>query len=58
MQATNTYYPVSLRLQKLTSAKTTNVQSLAYSYDSVGNFTNITDEVYTGAPRPRWENPV
>ena len=43
------YYPASRRLQQVVTAKTTNVQSLAYSYDATGNLSNVTDAVYAGA---------
>jgi RHS repeat-associated protein len=39
----------SKRLQQITTAKSTNIQNLAYSYDLVGNITNIVDGVYSGA---------
>ena len=43
------YYGVSKRLQQITTTKTTNVQSLAYSYDVVGNILNVADSVYSGS---------
>ena len=48
IQTSNTFYPVSLRLQKITSAKTTNVQSLTYTFDAIGNVKSVADGVYSG----------
>jgi RHS repeat-associated protein len=42
------YYSLTKRLQQITTTKTTNVQSLKYSYDAVGNISNVTDSVYSG----------
>ncbi|HSY16873.1 MAG TPA: RHS repeat-associated core domain-containing protein, partial [Candidatus Acidoferrales bacterium] len=42
------YYSVSKRLQQITTAKATNMQSLAYSYDMAGNISNVIDGVYSG----------
>jgi len=49
VQTSNFFYTVSQRLQRITSAKTTNIQHLTYWYDAVGNITRITDGVYSGA---------
>ena len=56
VQTTNTYYPLSLRLQKITSAKTTNVQSLAYTFDAAGNVLGIADGVYSGGAAATFGN--
>lgn len=48
VQTTNNYYLLSKRLNSIVTSKTTNIQSLAYSYDALGNFTNIADNVYSG----------
>lgn len=44
---TNIYYSISKRLSQIVSTKSTNVQSLAYSYDAIGNLKSITDGVHT-----------
>lgn len=45
----NSYYPVSLRLEKLAGTHSaTSIQSLSYGYDANGNITNIADGVYSG----------
>jgi len=43
------YYGISRRLQQITTANAVNVQSLAYSYDAVGNVLNVVDGVYFGS---------
>lgn len=48
IKTTNTYYLLSRRLNKITSAKTANIQSLTYTFDAIGNVSNIVDGVYTG----------
>jgi RHS repeat-associated protein len=48
IQTTNSYYLISKRLNQIASFKTTNIQSLAYSYDQIGNIKGITDGVYSG----------
>lgn len=48
VQTANSYYLLSKRLNSIVTSKSTNIQSLAYSYDAIGNFTNIADSVYSG----------
>ncbi|MGH7989683.1 MAG: RHS repeat-associated core domain-containing protein, partial [Limisphaerales bacterium] len=45
----NTYYPVSLRLQKIATSKSSSIQSLTYSYDALGNVLGVADGVYVGS---------
>ena len=48
VQTANTYYPASLRLQKILTSKSGNLQSLTYTFDAVGNVKGVTDGVYSG----------
>ncbi len=53
----NTYYPVSLRLENLAGTHlNTSIQSLTYGYDTNGNISGITDGVYSGAASAAFGN--
>ena len=45
--STNDFYPAGKLLKSITTTKTTNLQSLAYSYDKVANVKGITDAIYS-----------
>ncbi|HVU08862.1 MAG TPA: toxin TcdB middle/N-terminal domain-containing protein [Verrucomicrobiae bacterium] len=44
----NTYYAVSLRLQKITTSKSGSIQNLGYTYDALNDVLGIVDGVYSG----------
>src|SRR5665213_214988 len=48
VQTTNTFYPVSLRLQKIVTSKSATLQSLTYTFDALGNVKGVADGVYSG----------
>jgi RHS repeat-associated protein len=54
----NSYYPISLRLQKIATSKTSAIQSLTYSYDADGNVLGIADGVYSGTASASFGNLV
>lgn len=56
VQTSNFFYTVSQRLQKITSAKTTNIQSLTYTFDAGGNVKGVTDGVYSGTASATFGN--
>ncbi|MCS7338415.1 MAG: FG-GAP-like repeat-containing protein, partial [Verrucomicrobiae bacterium] len=58
VQTSNFFYTVSQRLQRITTAKTTNIQHLTYHYDAAGNITAIIDGVYSGAASATMTNIV
>jgi RHS repeat-associated protein len=45
----NTYYANSHRLESLVTTKSTNLQSLTYTYDQVSDLLSLSDGVYSGA---------
>ncbi len=49
VSAANTYYANSHRLQSLVTSKSTNLQSLTYTYDHVSDLLSLGDGVYSGA---------
>jgi RHS repeat-associated protein len=55
---TNSYYPVSLRLQKILTSKSSNLQSLTYTFDAIGNVKGVTDGVYSGLASATFGNIV
>jgi len=57
VRTTNEYHPRSRRLKSIVTFKvgSTNVQSLAYTYDAVANVKSITDTVHAPSHRtPCW----
>jgi RHS repeat-associated protein len=54
----NSYYPVSLRLQKIATSKSSGIQSLTYTFDAIGNVLGVADGVYTGSASATFGNIV
>jgi RHS repeat-associated protein len=49
VSSTESYYANSHRLQSLVTSKSTNLQSLTYTYDHVSDLLSVADGVYSGA---------